>query len=141
MHGSLKRRQRIYIDRTHLRGRVTGIERVTMDLFSSEALAPHEVRSVTSRSVPEMILRQWVDLPLLALRDPEALFLFPGFPPAPLCAPAAGRDASRPRRASRRARLHRLRRVQVPESRLSRPNLPLLMVGAGGCLLLLPAGT
>ncbi|WP_342166366.1 glycosyltransferase [Methylobacterium sp. SD21] len=91
MHGSLTRRQRIYIDRTHLRGRVTGIERVTMDLFSSEALAPHEVRSVTSRSVPEMILRQQVDLPLRALRDPQALFLFPGFPPAPLCAPAAGR--------------------------------------------------
>lgn len=115
MHGSLTRPQRIYIDRTHLRGRVTGIERVTMDLFSPEALAPHDVRAVRSRSIPGMIARQQIGLPLMALRDPEALFLFPGFPPSPLCAPAAARCLlyihdtfllSRPEDLSRRSRLY-----------------------------------
>lgn len=91
MHGSSDRRRRIYIDRTHLRGRVTGIERVTLDLFSGDHLAPHDVQWVSSRSLPEMILRQHIGLPLTALRDPEALFVFPGFPPGPLCAAVADR--------------------------------------------------
>ncbi len=91
MHGIVSRRQRIYLDQTHIRKRVTGIERVTLDLFSPESLAPHEVRPVVSRSLPGMIARQQVGLPLTALRDQEALFIFPGFPPAPLCAPAAAR--------------------------------------------------
>lgn len=91
MHGRLAPRRRIYIDRTHLRGRVTGIERVTLDLFSGERLAPHDIRSITSRSVPGMILRQQVGLPLALLRDRDALFVFPGFPPGPLCAAAADR--------------------------------------------------
>ncbi|GJD35899.1 glycosyltransferase [Methylobacterium aerolatum] len=91
MNAASPRRRRIYIDRTHLRGRVTGIERVTLDLFSGDRLAPHDVRWVSSRSLPGMILRQQVGLPLTLLRDPDALFLFPGFPPGPLCAVAADR--------------------------------------------------
>ena len=84
-------RRRIYLDQTHLRGHVTGIERVTLDLFAPEALSPHEIRPVTSRSLPGMIAAQHVALPLRALRDRDALFLFPGFPPGPLCALAATR--------------------------------------------------
>ncbi|MCJ2012925.1 glycosyltransferase [Methylobacterium sp. J-076] len=91
MHGSATRRQTIYVDGTHLRGRVTGIERVTLDLFSAESLAPHDVRPVVSRSLPGMIARQQVGIPLKTWRDPQALFVFPGFPPGPLCAPAAAR--------------------------------------------------
>lgn len=115
MHGSLTWPQRIYVDQTHLRGRVTGIERVTMDLFSAEALASHDLRPVTSRSIAEMIVRQQVGLPLRALRDRQALFLFPGFPPAPLCAQAAPRCLiyihdtfllSRPEDLSLRSRLY-----------------------------------
>lgn len=83
--------RRIYLDRTHLRGHVTGIERVTLDLFAPERLAPHEVRSVTSGTLPGMIVRQQLGLPLRALRDRTALFLFPGFPPGPFCAAAAAR--------------------------------------------------
>ncbi len=37
MHGMVSRRQRIYLDQTHIRKRVTGIERVTLDLFSPTA--------------------------------------------------------------------------------------------------------
>ncbi len=84
-------RRRIYLDETHLRGHVTGIERITLDLFAPETLAPHEVRPVTSGSLPAMIAAQQFGLPLRALRDQEALFLFPGFPPGPLCAVAARR--------------------------------------------------
>jgi glycosyltransferase involved in cell wall biosynthesis len=83
--------KRIYLDQTHLRAHVTGIERITLDLFAPERLAPHEVRSVTSGSLPGMIGQQQLGLPLRALADRDALFLFPGFPPGPLCAVAAER--------------------------------------------------
>ena len=83
--------RRIYIDQTHLRGHVTGIERVTLDLFAPDRFGPHEVRPVTSGSLPGMIAAQQVGLPLRTLRDRDALFLFPGFPPGPLCALAASR--------------------------------------------------
>ncbi|MGT2481043.1 hypothetical protein ACU4GR_24690 [Methylobacterium oryzae CBMB20] len=64
---------------------------MTLDLFAPETLAPHEVRPVTSGSLPGMVAAQQVGLPLRALRDRDALFLFPGFPPGPLCALAAAR--------------------------------------------------
>jgi glycosyltransferase involved in cell wall biosynthesis len=83
--------RRIYLDQTHLRGHVTGIERVTLDLFAPDALGPHEIRPVTSRSLPGMIAAQHLGLPLRALQDRDALLLFPGFPPGPLCALAAAR--------------------------------------------------
>jgi glycosyltransferase involved in cell wall biosynthesis len=84
-------RQRIYLDQTHLRGHVTGIERVTVDLFAPDRLAPHDVRPVIAGSLPGMIAAQHLGLPLRALRDRDALVLFPGFPPSPLCALAAER--------------------------------------------------
>ncbi len=76
--------RRIYLDHTHLRGHVTGIERVALDLFSPDTLQPHPVTTVRARGIPGMIATQHLGLPLLALRDPAALFLFPGFPPGPL---------------------------------------------------------
>ena len=83
--------RRIYLDQTHLRAHVTGIERVTLDLFAPEKLAPHTVRPVTAGSLPGMIAAQQIGLPARALTDRDALFLFPGFPPGPLCAIAAAR--------------------------------------------------
>ncbi|SFL94349.1 glycosyltransferase [Methylobacterium pseudosasicola] len=83
--------KRIYLDQTHLRSHVTGIERITLDLFAPDRLAPHDVVPVTSGSLPGMIAEQQIGLPLRALRDRDALFLFPGFPPGPLCAVAAAR--------------------------------------------------
>ncbi|MDP4021220.1 glycosyltransferase [Methylobacterium sp. NEAU 140] len=107
--------RRIYLDRTHLRGHVTGLERVTLDLFAPDRLAPHETRPVTSRGLAGMIARQQVGLPLRLLADPGALALFPGFPPGPLCALAASRCLlyvhdtfllSRPEDLSLRSRLY-----------------------------------
>ena len=107
--------RRIYLDQTHLRGHVTGIERVTLDLFAPERLGPHEVRPVISGSLSGMIAAQHLGLPLRALTDRDALFLFPGFPPGPLCAAAAARCLlyvhdtfllTRPEDLSRRSRLY-----------------------------------
>lgn len=75
---------RVYVDHTHLRGRVTGIERVALDLFSPQALAPHEVRALRSPSLPRMMLDQHLRLPARGAADRDAMFVFPGFPPGPL---------------------------------------------------------
>ena len=82
----LGRSRRIYVDQTHLRGHVTGIERVARDLFAAERLKPHAVRLLRSGSLPGMIAEQQFGLPLRGLADRSALFLMPGFPPGPLCA-------------------------------------------------------
>ena len=114
-HATAGRVRRIYLDQSHLRGHVTGIERVTLDLFAPDTLAPHAVRAITSRSLPGMIAAQQLALPFQALRDRDALFLFPGFPPGPLCALAAERCLlyvhdtfllSRPEDLSLRSRLY-----------------------------------
>ncbi|WP_375410278.1 glycosyltransferase [uncultured Methylobacterium sp.] len=81
-HGGTPRR--IYVDQTHLRGHVTGIERVATYLLSSQALAPHEVREIRSTSLASLIAWQQIGLPALGLADRSALFVFPGFPPGPL---------------------------------------------------------
>ncbi|WP_336485618.1 glycosyltransferase [Methylobacterium nigriterrae] len=78
--------RRVTIDQTHLRGHVTGIERVARDLFAPERLSPHPVRLVRSPSLARMILAQQVGLPLRGMADRSGLYLFPGFPPGPLCA-------------------------------------------------------
>ncbi len=74
----------VYLDLTNLRGHVTGIERVALDLFAPENLAPHAVRPVRSGGIPAMVLAQHFGLPARALLDRSALFVFPGFPPGPL---------------------------------------------------------
>lgn len=76
--------RRIYVDQTHLRGHVTGIERVAMDLLSSQALAPHEVREIRSTGLANLVAWQQIGMPLLGLADRSGLFVFPGFPPGPL---------------------------------------------------------
>ena len=76
--------KRIYVDHTHIRGHVTGIERVALDLFDPARLAPHEIRPIRGPSVPTMILAQQLGLPLRVLFDRSAKVIFPGFPPGPL---------------------------------------------------------
>lgn len=76
--------RRVYVDHTHLRGHVTGIERVALDLFAPENLHPHGVEAVRSPSLLAMIAAQQVGLPARGLLDRSALVMFPGFPPGPL---------------------------------------------------------
>lgn len=76
----------LFVDQTHVRGHLTGIERVALDLFAPDRLAPHRVHPLRARNLPAMIAAQQLGLPLRALRRREALLVLPGFPPGPLCA-------------------------------------------------------
>ncbi|MCJ2033891.1 glycosyltransferase [Methylobacterium sp. J-068] len=82
---------RIYVDHTHLRSHVTGIERIAIDLFGAGTLRPHPVVPVRATGVARMILAQQIGLPLRALRDRHARVIFPGFPPGPLATLLLGR--------------------------------------------------
>ena len=104
----------IYVDHTHLGRHVTGLERITLELFSRAALSPLDVVPVTARGVRQMVLRQTFELPL-RLMSRSSVLLCPGFPPSPLLAPFASRVLpyihdlfllSRPADLSRRARLY-----------------------------------
>jgi glycosyltransferase involved in cell wall biosynthesis len=80
----------IYVDHTHLGRHVTGLERITLELFSPSALAPLDVVPVTARGTRQMIQRQTLGLPL-RLAAASSLLLCPGFPPSPLLRPFAAR--------------------------------------------------
>jgi glycosyltransferase involved in cell wall biosynthesis len=82
---------RIYVDHTHLGRAVTGLERITLELFSPSALAPIEAVPVTARGTTAMILTQTFGLPTLLARSPSSILLCPGFPPSPLLLPFGAR--------------------------------------------------
>lgn len=105
----------VYIDFSHLGRNVTGIERVTIELFEKVIFPGCEVRPVRSRGTLGMVFTQHVLLPLKALTDARARFVFPGFPPSPLFAFARERvihyvhDAfliTRPQDLNARARIY-----------------------------------
>lgn len=72
----------IVIDYTHVGRAVTGIERITLELFTPEMLGRTDVTLVRAGGKPDMIRRQWVTLPALAARGDTDLVLCPGFPPS-----------------------------------------------------------
>jgi len=80
----------IYVDHTHLGRHVTGLERITLELFSKEALAPLPVIPVTARGTRQMIIRQTLGLPM-KLAASNSIVLCPGFPPSLLMRPFASR--------------------------------------------------
>jgi glycosyltransferase involved in cell wall biosynthesis len=80
-------RHRVMVDRTHMGRRRSGIERITDELFSPQALAPVQVGTAkASGSRAAMILRQRLLNPAAAVRDPTVPWIFPGYPPSPLFA-------------------------------------------------------
>ncbi|MDR3483750.1 MAG: glycosyltransferase [Bradyrhizobium sp.] len=104
----------IYVDHTHLGRHVTGLERITSELFSPAALAPLEVVPVTARGTRQMVTTQTFGLPM-RLAASASILLCPGFPPSPLLLPFAPRVLpyihdifllSRPADLNRRARLY-----------------------------------
>jgi glycosyltransferase involved in cell wall biosynthesis len=106
---------RIYVDHTHLGRAVTGLERITLELFSPAALAPLDIVPVTARGTAAMVLTQTFGLPALLARSPSAILLCPGFPPSPLLLPFGARVVpyihdvfllSRRHDLNRRARLY-----------------------------------
>lgn len=72
------------VDRTHCGRHVTGLERITLELFSDAALAPLSVMGVAAGGRLDMMARQSLLLPWLARRHREAAIVCPGFPPSPL---------------------------------------------------------
>ena len=80
----------ILVDHTHLGRHVTGLERITQELFSVDALKPLDVTPVTSHGTRQMITTQTFGLPA-RLATSSALLLCPGFPPSPLLRPFARR--------------------------------------------------
>lgn len=81
----------IYVDHTHLGRHVTGLERITQELFSPAALAPLRAIPVTSPGVARMIAAQTFGLPARLAISPSSILLCPGFPPSPLLRPFAAR--------------------------------------------------
>jgi glycosyltransferase involved in cell wall biosynthesis len=104
----------IYVDNTHLGRHVTGLERITLELFSAAALAPLDIVPVTAQGTRQMLTTQTLGLPM-RLAASSSILLCPGFPPSPLLRPFASRvlpyihdDFLVTRRAelNRRARLY-----------------------------------
>jgi glycosyltransferase involved in cell wall biosynthesis len=104
----------IYVDHTHLGRHVTGLERITLELFSPAALAPLEIVPITAQGTRQMVTRQTFGLPV-RLAASSSILLCPGFPPSPLLRPFASRVLpyihdifllSRPADLNRRARLY-----------------------------------
>lgn len=75
--------QRVYLDLTHINRHVTGIERIAIELFEKVKFENADVKPVRSSGTVSMIIMQQIWLPLLALCNPSAHFIFPGFPPSP----------------------------------------------------------
>jgi glycosyltransferase involved in cell wall biosynthesis len=104
----------IYVDHTHLGRHVTGLERITLELFSRAALAPLDVVPITAQGTRQMVAKQTFELPM-RLAASSSILLCPGFPPSPLLRPFASRVLpyihdvfllSRPADLNRRARLY-----------------------------------
>jgi glycosyltransferase involved in cell wall biosynthesis len=105
----------IYVDHTHLGRHVTGLERITLDLFSPAALAPLDIVPVTAHGTRQMVTKQTFELPMRLAASSSSTLLCPGFPPSPLLRPFASRVLpyihdifllSRPADLNRRARLY-----------------------------------
>ena len=119
------------VDRTHCGRHVTGIERITLELFSDAALEPLRVLGVGAGrgGALDMAARQTALLPWLALRHREAAILCPGFPPSPTLAVFGGRVLpyihdlfliTRPQDLNARAKLYMARPFAMAVRRLPR---------------------
>ena len=72
----------IYVDHTHLGRHVTGLERITQELFAPDSLAPLKLTPVRSRGTAGLVLKQNIALPSKLVLHRKALMLCPGFPPS-----------------------------------------------------------
>ncbi|MBV1701733.1 MAG: glycosyltransferase [Hyphomicrobiales bacterium] len=75
---------KVFIDQTHCGRHVTGLERITLELFSQNALAPLEVVPIPAKTRVGMLLAQMLKLPFLTFANAGSVLICPGFPPSPL---------------------------------------------------------
>lgn len=80
----------VYVDHTHLGRKVTGIERITIELFSPSSLDSTALMPIAANGTRDMLVKQTFGLPL-RLSDSSSILLCPGFPPSPLLLPFADR--------------------------------------------------
>lgn len=74
---------RLLVDHTHLGRTVTGLERITLELFSRDSLAPLQLEPIGGgRGTARMMLDQQLALPARLAADRSAVLLCPGFPPS-----------------------------------------------------------
>ena len=125
---------RVVVDHTHCGRHVTGLERITLELFSREALAPLEVEIATSRGVLDMALKQTLALPAALAADRRAILICPGFPPSIPAGLFGGRCLpyihdlfliTRPADLNRRAKLY-----MAPAFRAAVKRLPRFLVNS-----------
>ena len=70
------------IDCSHLGRKTTGIERITEELFSDEALGGCQVVRLKASSIGGMLFQQWFGILYAAIKYPKSLIITPGFPPS-----------------------------------------------------------
>lgn len=75
-------RVKIIVDYSHVHRPVTGIERVALDLFASQAMRGLDVEYARASSTFGMIMAQWLTLPWRVLADRNLRVICPGFPPS-----------------------------------------------------------
>lgn len=124
----------IYVDHTHCGRHVTGLERITLELFSREVLAPLDVEIIGSSGVKDMVWRQTFVMPWRLATNPKALLLCPGFPPSPLASLFGARVLpyihdtfliTRPEDLNTRAKLY-----MAPAFRVAMKRLPRFLVNS-----------
>ena len=71
----------ILVDYSHCHRYVTGFERIALEQFSNDSLAPLPLKHIHARSRISMLWEQNIHLPFLLARNPNYLLLCPGFPP------------------------------------------------------------
>lgn len=74
--------KRFFVDHTHLGRTVTGLERITLELFSADALDPLRLEPVTGGSLPRLMFAQQIGLAARLIANPGSVVLCPGFPPS-----------------------------------------------------------
>ncbi|MDO6386058.1 glycosyltransferase [Uliginosibacterium sp. 31-12] len=72
----------VLVDYSHMGRKITGIERISADLFSPEVLSDFKALHTPHASALGMIREQWFGIPWLAARYRHSKLLFPGFPPS-----------------------------------------------------------
>ena len=75
----------IYVDNTHLGRHVTGLERITLELFSEAALAPLDIVPVRAQGLRQMLTTQTLGLPM-RLAASSSILLCPRLSAQPVAA-------------------------------------------------------
>lgn len=82
----MRRANSLMVDHSHLGRRSSGIERITRELFSAEALHPLPVEGAGANNGGKLavVASQMLGIPATMMARPDSVWAFSGFPPSPL---------------------------------------------------------